>query len=503
MVLTTPSKELYAAYCTHMRKIADIKNAVAVLQWDQETYLPVKGAVFRGQQMATLSATAHEWATAPELGDLLAELKGRSDLALHEQKNVALSFEDYSKQKKFTPEFIHLLSETSSRAFHSWLRARSENSFSVFEPDLDKLLQLKRQQANMAGYEHHPYNALLDEFEKGCTVALLDKTFREVIPPLKDLLDRIRGQQQVDDAFLRQHYPKQQQWDFGMELIRQLGFDLSAGRQDLSEHPFTTSFSPSDVRITTRIDENDLNHMTWSCIHETGHALYEQGLRADYYGLPLGEYASLSIHESQSRLWENNIGRSLRWWQYEYPLLQKYFPAQLGGLPLNKFYKGINKVGPSLIRTEADETSYHFHVMIRYELEKGMIDGSIQAKEVPARWAELYERWLGLGIPDDRRGCLQDVHWSHGMFGYFSTYSLGSFYAAQLFTAAAKQEKDLLSGIGEGQTAPLLAWLRRNVHCYGRQYTSEELCELVTGEPLNIRYFLTYLLDKYNNIYKF
>jgi carboxypeptidase Taq len=503
MILTKSSKELYGSYCARMQKIADIKNAVAVLEWDQETYLPVKGATFRGRQMATLSATAHEWATDQQLGDLLTELNGRADLQPHEQKNVALSLEDFSKQKKFTPEFIHLLSETTSCAFHAWLKARTENSFTFFEPHLDKLLQLKRQQAGMAGYEHHPYNALLDEFEKGCTVDLLDKTFREVIPPLKDLLDRIASHEQVDDSFLHQHYPRQQQWDFGMELIRQLGFDFEAGRQDISEHPFTTSFCSRDVRITTRIDVNDFNHMTWSCIHETGHALYEQGLKEEYYGLPLGEFASLSIHESQSRLWENNIGRSLRWWEHEYPLLQKYFPVQLGNIPLDRFYKGINKVGPSLIRTEADETSYHFHVMIRYELEKNMIAGLIQAQDVPTRWAEQYEKWLDVKVPDDRRGCLQDVHWSHGMFGYFSTYSLGSFYAAQLFAAASQKETNLLSDVSRGQTAPLLDWLRRNVHCYGRQYTSEELCKLATGEPLNIGYFMRYLLDKYNNIYKF
>jgi carboxypeptidase Taq len=503
MVLTKPSKDLYAAYCDRMRKIADIKNAVAVLQWDQETYLPVKGAGFRGQQMATLSATAHEWSIDAGLGDLLKELNGRADLGKDEKRNVALSLEDFTKQKKFTPEFIHLLSETASRSFHSWLKARSANSFALFEDDLDKLLQLKRQQAELAGYEQHPYNALLDEFEKGCTVALLDQTFLQIRQPLKDLLDRISAQQQVDDSFLHQYYSKQQQWDFGMELIRRLGFDFEAGRQDLSEHPFSTSFSRNDVRITTRIDENDFSHMTWSCIHEAGHALYEQGLREEYYGLPLGEYASLSVHESQSRLWENNIGRSRLWWESEYPLLQNYFPAQLGSVSLDRFYQGINKAGPSLIRTEADEVSYHFHVMIRYELEKSMIEGSIQARDIPGCWNEQYAKYLGIQVPDDKRGCLQDVHWSHGSFGYFSTYSLGSFYAAQLFAAAAKQDKNLLSGIGKGQTAPLLSWLRQNIHSYGRQYTSEELCQKATGEPLNIQYFLSYLLDKYNNIYKF
>jgi carboxypeptidase Taq len=504
MILTLTSKELYSEYQAYMRKIADIKNASAVLQWDQETYLPPKGAAFRGQQIATLAETAHEWLTAASLGDLLVELNGRDDLQPEERRNIALSLEDYTKQKRFSPEFIRVLSETTSRSFHSWIRARSANAFSLFEEDLGKLLLLKRQEAELAGYKQHPYDALLDEFEKGCTVQLLDKTFNEVRDPLKDLLGKIsRSTQTPDDSFLHQHFPKQQQWDFGMELIGHIGFDFGAGRQDLSEHPFTTSFSRDDVRITTRIDENDFSHMTWSCIHEAGHALYEQGLPEEQYGLPLGEYASLSIHESQSRLWENNIGRSSDWWQYGYPILQRAFPTQLGTTSHAQFYKGINKAGPSLIRTEADELSYHFHVMIRYELEKGLIDGSLSVGDIPAYWKEQYANYLGVEVPDDKRGCLQDVHWSHGSFGYFPTYSLGSFYAAQLYAAAEKQVDNLQKEVSAGNTAPLLAWLRQNVHRFGRQYTSEEICLRATGETLNIQHFLRYLLDKYNNIYKF
>jgi carboxypeptidase Taq len=241
--------------------------------------------------------------------------------------------------------------------------------------------------------------------------------------------------------------------------------------------------------------------MTWSCIHETGHALYEQGLPSQYYGLPLGEYTSLGIHESQSRLWENNIGRSLNWWTTVYPRLQAVFPAQLKEVSLQQFYKGINKAGPSLIRTEADEVSYHFHVMIRYELEKQLIEGSLPVADIPAWWKEKYAAWLGVEVPDDKRGCLQDVHWSHGSFGYFPTYSLGSFYAAQLFAAAEDQDNTLHEAIGAGNTGPLLSWLRYHIHRHGRRYTSEELCRQATGKNLDIQYFLTYLLDKYNNIY--
>jgi carboxypeptidase Taq len=503
MVLTKSSKELYEEYVRYMRKIADIKNALAVLQWDQETYLPPKGAAARGQQIATLSETSHEWLVAARLGALLNDLNDRNDLRPEEKRNVALSLEDYNKQKKFSPEFIRLLSETTSRSWHSWIKGRQANSFALFGNDLAQLVELKRQEAELAGYAGHPYDALLDEFERGCTVSLLDRVFNEVRQPLKELLDRIAASPEtVDNSFLRQHYPRQQQWEFGMGLIRQMGFDLQAGRQDLSEHPFTTSFSTKDVRITTRIDENDLGHMTWSCIHEAGHALYEQGLPEEYYGLPLGEYASLSIHESQSRLWENNVGRSHAWWQHGYPLLQKTFPGQLDKVSLEQFYRGINKVGPSLIRTEADEVSYHFHVMIRYELEKKLIEGSMQVQELPGYWNEQYTRYLGVEVTDDKHGCLQDVHWSHGSFGYFPTYSLGSFYAAQLYAVAEKEEKGLREGVLRGDTALLLDWLRRHIHQYGRQYNSEEICQQATGETLNIQHFLGYLLDKYNKIYK-
>ena len=503
MVLTRSSEDLYTEYKERMRKIADVKYAAALLQWDQETYLPVKGAAFRGQQLASLSEIAHEWLTAGSLGDLLMELNARGDLSADQQRNVVLSLEDYTKQKKFSPAFIRLLSETTSRSFHAWIAARSANSFSLYKEDLEKVVQLKRQEAELAGYEQHPYDALVDQFEKGGTVTLLDKVFSQVRPPLQDLLDRIRDQQQVDDSFLHQSYPKQQQWDFGMELIRQMGFDFEAGRQDLSEHPFTTSFNNKDVRITTRIDEMDFSHMTWSCIHETGHALYEQGLPEEYYGLPLGEYASLSIHESQSRLWENNVGRSRTWWQHWYPVLQNTFPSQLEKVSLDQFYKGINKTGASLIRTEADEVSYHFHVMIRYELEKSLIEGSLSVQDIPAYWNQQYASYLGVTVPDDKRGCLQDVHWSHGSFGYFPTYSLGSFYAAQLFSAAEDQDNTIRKSIEKGDTGPLLAWLRQHVHGYGRRYTSEELCQRATGQTLDIQHFLHYLLDKYNNIYNF
>ncbi|MGZ8516451.1 MAG: carboxypeptidase M32, partial [Chitinophagaceae bacterium] len=261
------------------------------------------------------------------------------------------------------------------------------------------------------------------------------------------------------------------------------------------------SFSPQDVRITTRIDENDFGNMTWSCIHETGHALYEQGLPVEQYGLPLSEACSYSIHESQSRLWENNVGRSKNFWQHYYPQLQQHFPQQLKAVSLHQFYKGINKVQPSLIRTEADEISYHFHVFIRYELEKKLVEGSLHTADIPAFWNEQYKNYLGLIVPDDKNGCLQDVHWGHGSFGYFPTYSLGSFYAAQFFARAKAEIDGLDEHISVGDTQPLLDWLRKKIHSKGRYFTSEDLCKEITGEGLNGKYFMAYAEEKYRDIY--
>ncbi len=494
-----PDKQLlYNDYKATMRKIADVKYATAVLQWDQETYLPTKGAHFRGQQLATLSEIAHTMFTDEKLGKLLNELTSR-DLDAKEKKNVELSLEDYNKLSKFSSAFVRKMSETVSASFHAWIEARKQNDFRVFEPALSRLTDLKREEAEILGYEHHPYNALLNEFEKGATVIMLDKIFADVTQPLLTLLNEVQQKPSADDTFLHQNFPKQQQWEWGMYLAKQLGFDFEAGRQDISEHPFTTNFNSQDVRITTRIDEQDFANMTWSTIHEVGHALYEQGLPVEEYGLPSGEYASLSIHESQSRIWENCVGRGKEFWQFYFPKLQKYFPQQFNKISFQQFIKAINKVQPSLIRTEADELTYHFHVMIRYELEKNLIDGSLQVKEIPDYWNEQYKKLLGVNVRDDKHGSLQDVHWSHGSFGYFPTYSLGSFYAAQFWEKAQGEIPQLSAKIAkEGATGLLLNWLRSSIHIYGKNYNSKELCTLVTGKELDSAVFVNYLRQKLN-----
>jgi carboxypeptidase Taq len=493
--------ELYADYKTKMQKIADVKYAAAVLQWDQETYLPTKGNHFRGRQLATLSELAHQQFTTESVGALLNELNGKDDLANNEKRNVQLSLEDYNRNKKIPSDFVRKMSETVTISYHAWVKARNDNSFTGFQQPLHDLIDLKKAEADMLGYQNHPYNALMNDYDKGLTVATVDTIFGDLKPQLLTLLQDIKNKPQVDNSFLHQHFNKDDQWRFGMQVLQQIGFDFEAGRQDISVHPFTTSFNNQDVRVTTRIDENDLGNMTWSCIHEGGHALYEQGLPAEEYGLPLSEYCSLSIHESQSRLWENSVGRGLAFWQHNFPLLKTFFPEQCNNLTVDAFYKGINRVEASLIRTEADELTYHFHVMIRYEIEKMLIEGSISTKDIPAYWNEHYQKYLGVTVPDDKRGCLQDIHWSHGSFGYFATYSLGSMYAAQLYATIEKENESVNKEVAEGNTGYILCWLRKNIHQYGRLYTSEELCKTITGQPLNTKFFIDYASKKFNGIY--
>ena len=503
MIKIAGSKELYNDYREHMRKLADVRAALALMQWDQETYLPVKGAGFRARQVATLSELAHEMATSDKLGTLLDSLQNASGLSEIEKKNIELNREDFVKQKKYTPAFVRKMSETVSNSFNAWNHAKKENRFQLFEKELAAVVELKIEETNILGYENHPYDALMDEFEKGCTVKLTDKIFGNMLPKLREILGKIQNTKSSDDSFLFKFFDKKKQWDFGMQVIAELGFDFEAGRQDISSHPFSTSFNKYDVRITTRIDEKDFTSMLFSCIHETGHALYEQGLPESEYGLPSGEFASLGIHESQSRLWENHVGRSRAFWKYHYPLVREIFPEVFAGIQEELFFKAVNQVKPSLIRTESDELTYHFHVMIRYEIEKMLIKGDLKTSDIPECWNEQYNKYLGIQVPDDQRGCLQDVHWSHGSFGYFPTYSLGSFYAAQFFAGAKKSNPQLNDRMEKGDTGGLLHWLRQRIHATGRIFNSEELCKKATGETLNVQYFLDYLLDKYGKIYEF
>lgn len=497
-----PRTRLYDKYKAKMQKIADLGHATAVLSWDKETYLPSKGAAFRSQQLATLSGVIHDEFTNREFGVMLKRLSGQKGLNAIERKNVNVTLKNYNKEKLFSREFVMKKSMTISEVFHAWIQAKKEDNFDLFAEPFNRLLAIKREEARIINKGDHPYDALIDIYEPNMTVAKLDVIFSEVKEKLLPLIQSIRGSIKVKDKFLRKHYDKDTQWTYGLHLLKEMGYDFEAGRQDIAAHPFTISFAPTDVRVTTRIDENDLANMTWSCIHEGGHALYEQGLPELEYGLPSGSAISLAIHESQSRLWENNVGRSLNYWKHHYPKLQETFPSNLKNVTLEDFYKAINKIKPNLIRTEADELHYHLHVMLRYEIEKEIMGSDIDAYGVRDLWNEKTEAYFGIKVDKDSNGVLQDVHWSHGSIGYFPTYSLGSFYAAQFYQQAEKDIPKLKKSIKNGDTQPLLAWLRDKIHQYGRKYEAEEICEMITGEPLNYKYFDAYVKKKYRKMAK-
>lgn len=491
------SSSTYAQFIAHLQKIADINYAAAVLVWDKETNLPPGGAGLRARQTATLAGMAHELFTDPKTGALLDDLEQDPRLSATQRRNVEEVRRDYDRATKFDSAFVERMSRLSSAGYHAWAKARDENDFSHFEPALADLVEIKREAAGILRYDEHPYDALLDEFEPGYRTAQVEQLFADVRSELVDFAREVREKSSADDSFLDQHFPHDQQWAFGLEILRRLGYDFDTGRQDKSRHPFTISFGARDVRVTTVVNEQNFSSMVWSTIHEAGHALYEQGLPAEQYGLPLGQSVSLGIHESQSRLWENNVGRGRPFWEANLPLAKSYFPEQFKEVELPQFLGAINRVFPSPIRIESDELHYHFHIMIRFEIEKALIEGSLTVKDVPQIWNEKYKQYLDLDIADDNQGCLQDIHWSSGSFGYFPTYSLGSFYAAQFYAQAKKDITGLEAQIAAGNNQPLLDWLRDKIHRHGKRYSANELCTRITGETLNFKYFMDYARQKY------
>ena len=362
---------VYDKYKSKMQKVADINHAIAVLSWDKEVNLPKDSAPHRSQQVATLAGMGHHEFVDNDFGLLLKRLSAMKSLSAKEAKNVSVTLDSYNKATKFSEAFVIRKSQIESNAYHSWLKAREANDYSLFKDALKDLVELKKEESKKLKISDHPYDALLDMYEPGLTVAQLEPIFEGIKKDLKKLIKKVKKSKQVNNKFLRKQYDWNLQWEFGLDVLENMGYDFNCGRQDLSAHPFTTSFSPTDVRVTTRVDENDFAYMLWSTIHEGGHALYEQGLSIEDYGLPSGSYISLSIHESQSRLWENHVGRSKEYWAYWLPTLKADFPKNLKKVDLNQFYAGINRIAPNLIRTEADELHYHFHVLIRYEIEKG------------------------------------------------------------------------------------------------------------------------------------
>ena len=475
--------------------------SMAVLAWDQETKMPKNGNKFRAQQLSTLAEISHDFSTNKDYGKLLNNLNSDNSLNTDQRRNISLSLKTFNKSKKYKSEFIIEESKLVSNAFQKWRLAKDKNDFSIFEESLNKLVDLRVEECEILGYDNHPYDALLNQYEPGLNTSEVDEIFSNVKDFLVPFIKKISNSNKINDSFYYQKYSHNKQWEFGIELLKKMEYNFDSGRQDLSAHPFSTHFSPEDTRVTTRIDENNLSEMIWSCIHEGGHALYEQGILSENYGLPLGETISLGIHESQSRLWENNVGRSLEFWNYNYQSLKSVFPNQLSDVTVDDFYKAANNVKPSLIRTNADELTYHLHVLIRYEIEKELIGGKVMVKDLPAIWNLKYYEYLGIEVPSDNLGVLQDIHWSHGSFGYFPTYTIGSFYAAQFFNQAKIENPNLLNEIEDGNNKNLLTWLRKNIHNNGKRFDANQLCKKISGEKLNFKYFKEYVIEKYSKIY--
>jgi carboxypeptidase Taq len=487
-----------------MQEIADIQSASSLLQWDQETYMPSGSANFRARQIATLSGLAHEKFISGEISDLV---NGLLELNLTDplyKRSLLRIKQDLNRKEKLKRNFVENLSQTISIAYQYWERARQSNDFNVFSIHLNSLVQLKKEECDFIGFNEHPYDVLVDEYEPGMTKHKLDEVFCNLLPQLSQLLLRIQNApNQPNNRFLNGQFDSKAQWDLGIKILGEIGFDFNRGRQDLSTHPFTITASPDDVRITTRVSETDIQEMLWSCLHEAGHAMYEQGLSAKAYGFPDSEAASLGIHESQSRLWENQIGRELPFWKAHYQAFQQTFPKEFTTVDIKDFHRAINQVEPGFIRTNADELTYHFHVFIRYKLECLLIEDKLKVKDLESAWNSMYQEFLGITPKNCLEGILQDVHWAHGSFGYFPTYSLGSLYAAQFYNAAVGHLPDLESQLENGNTAQLLQWLKNNIYEKGRLYNSEEICQMATGSGLDPNIFMNYLNKKYQSVYQF
>jgi carboxypeptidase Taq len=488
----------------HLAPIEDLKAAAAVLAWDQETFMPDGGAEARAQQLSTLQSMAHERFASEETGTLLdraADALDTDDPLDDDTALVRVTRRDYERARRVPASLVAELSEATSRAKQAWKKARTEDDFSIFAPHLETLVDLSVEKAEALGYDDEPYDALLEEYEPGLSTAEVADTFATLREDLVPLVDAIADSPQLDDDLLHRTYPKSKQKDFGEEVLADLGYDFDRGRQDVSAHPFTTSFSPDDVRITTRYDEQFFPSAFFSMIHEGGHALYEQGIAPDLARTPLGDGASLGIHESQARLWENHVGRSRPFWRHYFPKLQDAFPDALGDAAPEAFYRAINRVEPSLIRVEADEVTYNLHVMLRFELERGLIDGTVAVNDLPTLWNEAMDDYLGI-VPDtDANGVLQDVHWSMASFGYFPTYTLGTLTAAQLVEAIQDDLPDLDTRVADGEFDALLDWLRTHVHRHGRKLEAPDLLEQATGEELSAAPWLRYAEDKFGALY--
>ncbi|MDH4326951.1 MAG: carboxypeptidase M32 [Nitrospira sp.] len=494
-------------------EIQRINSAASVLSWDQETYMPGGGGAARAEQIAVLQGLAHQKLVSPDIEKLLSQWVDpttghASDQPgdLWDEPSRSLLREvwrDFSRAKKLPSDFVTTLSRECSLAQQVWTKAKEQNAFALFLPNLRTVLSLKREEAQYLGYTDSPYNALLDVYEPGSTIAALQPIFAQLKARLVPLLRRItESHVRIDDSILRHSYDQTRQLEFGRLVLTAMGYDFERGRLDLSSHPFTTSFHPTDVRVTTRVFEHELQSCLFSCIHEGGHGLYDQGLDQRYFGTPLGDSVSLGIHESQSRLWENCVGRSRPFWRFFYPILQQTFPDQLRSVDAERFYAAINCVKPSFIRVEADELTYNLHIMLRFEIEQDLVEGKVQPEDLPALWNRKMEEYLGITPTSDAEGVLQDVHWSFGAFGYFPTYTLGNLYSVQFFEQAKLEIPGLEESIAAGELLGLRRWLEQKIHRWGRMFTPDHLARRVTGNAISPDPFLSYVEKKYGEIYQ-
>ncbi|SFA87383.1 MULTISPECIES: carboxypeptidase M32 [unclassified Bacillus (in: firmicutes)] len=486
-------------------KISHFGSIGGLLDWDQKVMAPKKGRAAFAKAMGTLRTEEFKLMVSEEMGQLLAELGTEEALSTLDdvtKAQIRERKEFYDKSKSIPTDLYKEYSVLTSDANEAWESAREKNDFQVFLPYLEKIVAIKKQFAEYYGYENHPYDAMLAEYEPGLRVATLDPLFANLRESSVNLLEKIRnsGYKPAVEIF-ENSYAIEKQKEFNRYILPIIGFDMEAGRLDETVHPFAQTVNPGDVRITTRYLEHNVRSALFGTIHEAGHGIYEQNISADYEGTVLQTGTSFGIHESQSRFLENMVGRSLEFWKYFYPPLQKTFPEHLEAVTVEEFYRAVNAVQPSYIRVEADELTYNLHIMLRYEIEKALMAGEIEPKDLPNVWNDKMEEYLGVRPETDREGVLQDVHWSFGGIGYFPSYSLGNLYAAQILNTILKEIPDFYEQLEKGDFTKIQGWLREKIHQFGKLYSPNELIVKVTGEDLNASYLVDYLENKYSNVY--
>lgn len=483
-------------------EVSDLNKAASVLGWDQQVNMPPMGGEARGQQLATLGKIMQEKFTSEEVGRLIDDLK--SEFAGGDSDDAAMlrvAARNYDKAKRVPPAFVAEQAVVTSRAFEAWVEAKGKSDYSVFLPHLQNVVELVHKYISFFPPADHPYDTLLDDYEPGMKTADVKAIFNGLRPRQVELIKAIGEAKQVKDDFLRRKFNEKKLWGFGEEIIKAFGYDFNRGRQDKAAHPFETTFSVNDVRITTRYEAENPLAMIFSTMHEAGHGMYEQGVNPVYERTALEGGTSLAVHESQSRMWENLVGRSLPLWEHFYPKLKKTFPAHLDGIGLKAFHKAINKVEPSLIRVNADEATYNLHIMLRLELEIAMVENKVELRHLPEIWNTKMREYLGVTPPNDAQGVLQDIHWSAGLIGYFSTYALGNLVSAQLWEKINKDIRNLDDQIRAGKFDTLFGWLRENIYQYGHKYDPQDLVQRITGSKITPEPYVRYLTKKYSEIY--